>query len=185
MTQVHVGEPRTRVLDRDALQRATRRIAHEIREAHADLDLLLIAGIREGGVDIAGLIARALSEISAQEVAVAALRVDGFRDDRPRVAGADDGRLELLRGHRDVAGSITILVDDVVQTGRTLRAAFDAVASLGRPDAIEAAVMIDRGGREVPVRPNYVGKNLPVPASSWVEIVSGPADEAGVYMVSR
>jgi pyrimidine operon attenuation protein/uracil phosphoribosyltransferase len=79
-----------------------------------------------------------------------------------------------------------ILVDDVIQTGRTMRAAFDAVSSRGRPAAIEMAVLVDRGGREVPVRPNYVGKNLPVGDRDWVEIELTPAPgDDGVYVVRR
>ena len=79
-----------------------------------------------------------------------------------------------------------LLVDDVIQTGRTMRAAFDLVSSRGRPSAIEMAVLVDRGGREVPVRPNHVGRNLPVAAADWVDIRVGPdRGEAGVYLVPR
>jgi len=83
-------------------------------------------------------------------------------------------------------GAVVILVDDVIQTGRTMRAAFDVVSAQGRPAAIEMAVLVDRGGREVPVRPNYVGKNLPVTASEWVEIELGPdPDAGGIFLVPR
>ena len=81
---------------------------------------------------------------------------------------------------------VVILVDDVIQTGRTMRAAFDVVSSQGRPAAIEMAVLVDRGGREVPVRPTYVGKNLPVTGSEWVEIELGPDPEGGgIFLVPR
>ena len=131
-----------------------------------------------------------------------AVDVTGFRDDRPRQPGLEGfwQPLPVTGGRRrpDLApspeGAVVILVDDVIQTGRTMRAAFDAVASQGRPAAIEMAVLVDRGGREVPVRPTYVGKNLPVSGSEWVEIEldagaepgQDPAPEGrGIFLVPR
>ena len=123
-----------------------------------------------------------------------AVDVIGFRDDRPRQPGLDgawQGIVPAPSRHRtdptpSPAGAVVVLVDDVIQTGRTMRAAFDLVSSHGRPAAIEMAVLVDRGGREVPVRPTYVGKNLPVTVSEWVDIELGPdPDEGGIFLVPR
>jgi pyrimidine operon attenuation protein/uracil phosphoribosyltransferase len=173
------GGSGTRVLDWAGMGRVLTRLAHEIVEGHpADLERVVLAGIREGGVGVARGLCAHLREITASEVRLVAVDVSGFRDDRPRQPGVD-GFWQLLPATADgprpdlapsPEGAVVILVDDVIQTGRTMRAAFDAVASQGRPAAIEMAVLVDRGGREVPVRPTYVGKNLPVAASEWVEI---------------
>ncbi|MGA2282307.1 MAG: bifunctional pyr operon transcriptional regulator/uracil phosphoribosyltransferase PyrR [Candidatus Dormibacteria bacterium] len=188
---------RTRVLDWSEVGRVLTRLAHEIVEGHpGDLDRVVIAAIREGGVPVARGLCAHLRAISGNEPTLVALDVSGFRDDRPRQPGLDGSwqriRPEAGRKRSGPApspeGAVVILVDDVIQTGRTMRAAFDAVASQGRPAAIEMGVLVDRGGREVPVRPNYVGKNLPVAASEWVEIAldAGPdPDGRGVFLVPR
>jgi pyrimidine operon attenuation protein/uracil phosphoribosyltransferase len=204
---VERGWTRTRVLDWAGVGRVLTRLAHEIVEGHpGDMERVVLAGIREGGVEVARGLCAHLREISAHGVRLVAVDVSGFRDDRPRQPGVDGfwQHLPVATGSRrsDPAaspeGAIVILVDDVIQTGRTMRAAFDAVASRGRPAAIEMAVLVDRGGREVPVRPTYVGKNLPVSASEWVEIElddgadpgrdpgrdPGP-DSRGIFLVPR
>ena len=111
---------------------------------------------------------------------------------RPDAADPEEGNRAILpvtsrtRPTPSPEGAVVILVDDVIQTGRTMRAAFDVVSSQGRPAAIEMAVLVDRGGREVPVRPTYVGKNLPVTAAEWVEIELGPdPDAGGIFLVPR
>jgi pyrimidine operon attenuation protein/uracil phosphoribosyltransferase len=133
-----------------------------------------------------------LLQISAPEVTLVAVDVSGFRDDRPRQPGLDGAWQGILPATSRTLptpspeGAVVILVDDVIQTGRTMRAAFDVVSSQGRPAAIEMAVLVDRGGREVPVRPTYVGKNLPVTAAEWVEIELGPdPDAGGIFLVLR
>jgi pyrimidine operon attenuation protein/uracil phosphoribosyltransferase len=186
---------RTRVLDAQGVSRTLTRLAHEVVEAHpGDLDRVILAGIREGGVAVAGGLWAHLRDISAPEVGLVAVDVSGFRDDRPRRPGLDgswqgvDPRTGRLRTGPAPSpeGAVVILVDDVIQTGRTMRAAFDVVASHGRPAAIEMAVLVDRGGREVPVRPTYVGKNLPVAVTEWVEIERGAEpDLGGIFLVTR
>jgi pyrimidine operon attenuation protein/uracil phosphoribosyltransferase len=204
MTQVERGATagsggrtwsRTRVLDGQGVGRTLARLAHEIVEGHpGDLDRVVLAGIREGGVAVArGLWAR-LRDVSPPAVRLVAVDVSGFRDDRPRQTGLDGSWQwidPVTGGSRtqpapSPEAAVVILVDDVIQTGRTMRAALDVVSSHGRPAAIEMAVLVDRGGREVPVRPNYVGKNLPVSASEWVEIERG-VDQAGggIFLVPR
>ena len=202
MTQVqraapaHPADPewaRTRVLDGHGISRVLTRLAHEIVEGHpGDMDRVVLAGIREGGVGVARDLCAHLRQISAAEVMLVAVDVSGFRDDRPRQPRLDGTWQGILpdtsRTHPTPSpeGAVVILVDDVIQTGRTMRAAFDVVSAQGRPAAIEMAVLVDRGGREVPVRPNYVGKNLPVTASEWVEIELGPdPDAGGIFLVLR
>ena len=184
---------RTRVLDGHGVSRVLTRLAHEIVEGHpADMDRVVVAGVREGGVGVARDLCAHLRQISAPEVMLVAVDVSGFRDDRPRQPGLDGAWQGILpvtsrtRPTPSPEGAVVILVDDVIQTGRTMRAAFDVVSSQGRPAAIEMAVLVDRGGREVPVRPTYVGKNLPVTAAEWVEIELGSdPDAGGIFLVPR
>lgn len=203
MTQVQRTSPptadpgwsRTRVLDGPGVGRVLTRLAHEIVEGHpGDMERVVLAGIREGGVGVARVLCDHLRAISASAVRLVAVDVSGFRDDRPRQPGLDgawQGILPPATGKRtqptpSPEGSVVILVDDVIQTGRTMRAAFDVVSSQGRPAAIEMAVLVDRGGREVPVRPTYVGKNLPVTASEWVEIDLDPDPAgSGIFLAPR
>jgi pyrimidine operon attenuation protein/uracil phosphoribosyltransferase len=193
MTQAEgVGNDRALVLDGPGVGRVMSRLAHEITERHPeDLDRVVIAGIREGGIAVALSLRDSLRRIGRRDVPLVALDVSGFRDDRPRQpvvlkpSGVESWE-PLDPADASPERSVVILVDDVIQTGRTMRAAFDAVSSRGRPAAIEMAVLVDRGGREVPVRPNYVGKNLPVGDRDWVEIELTPAPgDDGVYVVRR
>jgi pyrimidine operon attenuation protein/uracil phosphoribosyltransferase len=194
--RAHTADPewaRTRVLDGHAVSRVLTRLAHEIVEGHpGDMDRVVLAGIRQGGVGVARELCAHLRRISAPEVTLVAVDVSGFRDDRPRQPGLDGAWQGILppagetRPAPSPEGAVVILVDDVIQTGRTMRAAFDVVSSRGRPASIEMAVLVDRGGREVPVRPTYVGKNLPVTAREWVEIKLGPEpDGGGIFLVPR
>lgn len=182
------GSP-TRVLDATGIDRVLTRLAHEIGERHpGDLERVVIAGVREGGVAVARRLVVQGRGVWGRDLPLVALDVSGFRDDRPRQPGLDGAWQALEPGTPAPSpeGRIVLLVDDVIQTGRTMRAAFDLVSSRGRPAAIEMAVLVDRGGREVPVRPNHVGKNLPVAAADWVEIQLSPAAaEAGVFLVPR
>lgn len=193
------------VLDGQGIDRVLTRLAHEIREHHPeDFARVVIAGIREGGVVVARELALRLGAMWRHDVPLVALDVSGFRDDRPRqpapfrawevLAGdpppghGEAGTRPREQQRRCAAegpdGMVVVLVDDVIQTGRTMRAAFDLVASRGRPAAIEMAVLVDRGGREVPVRPNHVGRNLPVGPADWVEIRFGPGTgEPGIFVV--
>ncbi len=177
-----------RVLDAEAMDRVVTRLAHEIGERHPqDLDRVMIAGIREGGLAVAHLLAARGHEVWGREVPLVAVDVSGFRDDRPREPGMRGAWEAVADGPvPSPAGRVVVLVDDVIQTGRTMRAALDLVMSRGRPAAIEVAVLVDRGGREIPLRPNHVGKNLPVATSDWVEIRLHPqSGEVGVYLVPR
>ncbi len=156
---------RNQVLDRDAVARSIRRMAHEIIERNENLDDLVVVGLQTGGIPFAESIAIALEEIEQTKVPVGKLDVAFYRDDinlRPVLPEATtDVPFDI--GRKDV-----VLVDDVLFTGRTIRAALDALIDQGRPRSIQLAVMVDRGHREVPIRPDFVGKNLPTRSDEMV-----------------
>jgi pyrimidine operon attenuation protein/uracil phosphoribosyltransferase len=146
------------VLDADDVRRAIWRMAHEIVEHNHGLDEVLLVGLQTGGVAFAAALAEALDKIDGTTVPQGTLDVAFHRDDiglRPVLPSA----VTDIPG--DLAGQVVVLVDDVLFTGRTIRAALDAVQTYGRPRAVQLAVMVDRGHRELPIRADYVGKNLP------------------------
>jgi pyrimidine operon attenuation protein/uracil phosphoribosyltransferase len=152
------------VLGADDVRRAVTRIAHEIIERNRGLDGVVLIGIQQGGVWLAEALG---AEITRIDTAIPVGSVDAslYRDDiglRP-VAPAAVSDL-----HFDIDGATVVLVDDVLYTGRTVRAALDAIADYGRPRAVQLAVLVDRGHRELPIRPDYVGKNLPTSADEQV-----------------
>ena len=147
------------VLDAEGIHRAIIRIAHEILEAnHGTKDLVLI-GIRTRGVFLAERLKRQIRAIENVEVPLGTLDITLYRDDLGEI-----GPLPAVRETElpfDLTGKIVVLIDDVLYTGRTIRAALDAVIDFGRPRAIQLAVLIDRGHRELPIKADYVGKNIP------------------------
>jgi pyrimidine operon attenuation protein / uracil phosphoribosyltransferase len=159
--------PRTTVMDADDLRRAVTRIAHEIVERNHGLDGVALVGLQTGGVPLAGRLAEALSEIDGTEVPLGTLDVAFYRDDiglRPVLPEAvTDIRFDLT----DLT---VVLVDDVLFTGRTVRAALNALNDYGRPRAVQLAVMVDRGHRQLPIRPDFVGKNLPTRFDEQVDV---------------
>ena len=164
---------RTRVMDRDDLQRAVWRMAHEIVEANHGVDDVLIIGLQTGGIPVAEALASALTSIEGHEVAVGSLDVAFYRDDiglRPVLPEA----VTDIPGSLD--GRTVVLCDDVLFTGRTIRAALNALSDYGRPRAVQLAVMVDRGHRELPIRPDYVGKNLPTRRDEVVDVHADGVD---------
>lgn len=158
------------VLSAEDLRRAIRRIAHEILENLGDAaeDPFVIMGLQRGGVWIAEALAAEIGVIDpSANVALGAIDVSLNRDDiglRPTVAGS------VSHVPRSLDGIVVILVDDVLYTGRTVRAALDSIIEYGRPRAVRLAVLVDRGHRELPIRPDFVGKNLPTHVSDEVEV---------------
>jgi pyrimidine operon attenuation protein / uracil phosphoribosyltransferase len=157
----------TVVMDAADVHRALVRIAHEVVERNKGTDGLVVVGIHTRGVPLAGRLAAKLTEIEGRPVPTGALDVAMYRDDigmRPPHA-THDTHLPF-----DLAGTVVVLVDDVLYTGRTVRAALDALTDFGRPRAIQLAVLVDRGHRELPLRADYVGKNLPTAADHAVRV---------------
>jgi pyrimidine operon attenuation protein/uracil phosphoribosyltransferase len=160
--------PRTAVMDAAAIRRALRRIAHEIIEANPDLRSIVLAGIPSRGVEIARRIDGFIQEIAKTSVATGVIDVAMHRDDvgtRAQLPMVQESRLPLPLEQRTV-----IIVDDVLFTGRTIRAAMDAISSFGRPARIQLAALVDRGHRELPIRADYIGKNLPTARAEKVRV---------------
>ncbi|MDQ6808155.1 MAG: bifunctional pyr operon transcriptional regulator/uracil phosphoribosyltransferase PyrR, partial [Verrucomicrobiota bacterium] len=160
--------PAAPILDAGAIRRALRRIAHEIIERNPDLGSIILAGIPSRGGELARRIAAYVGEIENAEIATGVIDVAMHRDDvgtRAHLPIVQESRLPLPLENRTV-----IIVDDVLFTGRTCRAALDAISSFGRPARVQLAVLIDRGHRELPIRADYVGKNLPTALADKVRV---------------
>jgi pyrimidine operon attenuation protein/uracil phosphoribosyltransferase len=158
----------TPTMDAEEIRRALRRIAHEIIERNPQLKHVVLAGIPSRGVEIAQRIAALIHEIKKIKVETGVIDVAMHRDDvgtRTELPIVRESKIPLPLEERTV-----IVVDDVLFTGRTVRAAMDAINSFGRPARIQLAVLIDRGHRELPIRPDYVGKNLPTSGSEKVRV---------------
>ena len=173
---------KAQVLDEAALDRALTRIAHEILEKNAGASDVAFVGLRTRGVTLAQRLATKIAQIDGAALPVGTLDITLYRDDLG-LRGAP-----LIRG-TDIPFSIknktVILVDDVLFTGRTVRAALDAIIDLGRPRAIELAIVVDRGHRELPIRPDYVGKNLPTSRDERIQVQLLEVDEVDrVLLVS-
>lgn len=150
-----MAEQKAVILDADGVRRALTRIAFEIIEKNKGVDHLLLAGIKTRGVHLAGRLARKLGEVEGAAPPVIELDVTPWRDDKPHTG------VSLPPPDPRIEGATVVLVDDVLYTGRTARAAMDAIMDMGRPKTIQLAVLIDRGHRELPIRADYVGKNVP------------------------
>jgi pyrimidine operon attenuation protein/uracil phosphoribosyltransferase len=162
------------VLDGPDITRALTRITHEILERNRGSADLLLLGIPTRGVPLARRIAARMSEVEGRDVAAGALDVTMYRDDlRLRPARA----LEHTDIPGDVDDKIVVLIDDVLYSGRTIRAALDALNDLGRPRAVQLAVLVDRGHRELPIRADFVGKNLPTSLAEKVQVRLAELDD--------
>ncbi len=156
------------IMTADEIRRATTRLSHEIVEKQAGTDGLMLIGIQRRGVPLARRIAASILEHEGVEVAVGALDITFYRDDLSMVAQQPIVKgTELPSG---IEGRTIILVDDVLYTGRTIRAAMDALVDFGRPQAIRLAVLVDRGHRELPIRADHVGKNVPTSREELVRV---------------
>lgn len=156
------------VMDAEAIRKAIRRIAHEIVERNPDLSTLVVAGIPTRGVEVARRLVDHIEQIEGVRVDFGIVDVSMHRDDlslRGRPTAIVPTQLPV-----DLDGRVIVLVDDVLFTGRSCRAALDAISSFGRPAQIQYAVLVDRGHRELPIRPDYVGKNLPTERSQKIRV---------------
>jgi pyrimidine operon attenuation protein / uracil phosphoribosyltransferase len=157
-----------RIMTADEIRRATVRLSHEIVEKQAGTDGLLLIGIQRRGVPLARRIAASILENEGAQVPVGALDITFYRDDLSLVAQQPVVKgTELPSG---IDGRTVVLVDDVLYTGRTIRAAMDALVDFGRPQAIRLAVLVDRGHRELPIRADHVGKNVPTSREELVRV---------------
>jgi pyrimidine operon attenuation protein/uracil phosphoribosyltransferase len=163
------------VLAADDVARALKRMAHEILERNRGAGRLVLMGIRTRGVPLAERLAANLAEIEGVAVPQGQLDVTLYRDDYARTGPLPLGRTAFPG---DIDGRVVVLVDDVLYTGRTVRAALDAVVDHGRPAAVQLAVLVDRGHRELPIRADYVGKNLPTSADEEVRVRLSEPDGA-------
>ena len=158
------------VLDEPAIRRALTRIAHEIIEKNKGIDDLLIVGIRTRGIYIANRLAQRIKQIEGKSVPVGELDITLYRDDLTIKTINHEPIVKGLHIEQNIQDQTVILVDDVLYTGRTVRAALDAIIDTGRPSAIQLAVLVDRGHRELPIRADYVGKNIPTSSSEKIVV---------------
>jgi len=159
---------KAKVMDEEAISRALIRIAHEILEKNKGIKDLCLVGIRSRGVYLAHRLAGCISKIENKEIPVGILDITLYRDDLTLIAAQPV--VHKTEIDFDITDKNVVLVDDVLYSGRTIRAALDALMDLGRPKTIQLAVLIDRGHRELPVRPDYVGKNIPTAKNEMVEV---------------
>lgn len=162
------------ILDADAIRRSLVRISHEIVEKNKGVENAVLVGIRTRGVPLAQRLAEQVAEIEGVKVPVGSLDITLYRDDLSTLAYnpiVKETELDF-----DINGKTVILVDDVLFTGRTIRCALDALIDMGRPKAIQLAVLVDRGHRELPIRADYVGKNVPTSTSETVDVTLAEID---------
>ena len=163
------------LMDEMTLKRSLMRISHEILEKNKGTDGLVILGIRRRGKTLAGMIRDNIEKIEGVRVPCGDLDINFYRDDLTRASEQPVLRNTLLEV--PIAGQKVILVDDVLYTGRTVRAGIEAIFSVGRPKEIQLAILIDRGHRELPIRPDFVGKNVPTAKSELIAVHIPPFDD--------
>ena len=171
-----MSEYKATLMDESAVIRALKRISHEILERNNGCDDMCIIGIKRRGVAIAQLIASNIAVIEGKEIDTGVIDITFYRDDiseNPQEPVLHSSQIPF-----DITGKRVILVDDVLYTGRTVRAAMDALMKFGRASSIQLAVLIDRGHRELPIRGDYVGKNIPTSKSERIYVKIPPFDES-------
>ncbi|OIO40074.1 MAG: bifunctional pyr operon transcriptional regulator/uracil phosphoribosyltransferase [Candidatus Omnitrophica bacterium CG1_02_49_10] len=170
---------KAKILDKENIDRVITRIAHEIVEKNKGAGSLALIGIEKRGVNLARRINGKIKEISGDEVPLGVLDITLYRDDL--MGSGEQPTIRKTEIDFDITDKDIVLVDDVLYTGRTIRAAMDALIDLGRPKRIQLAVLIDRGHRELPIRPDYIGKNLPTANDESVQVrleeTDGVSDE--------
>jgi pyrimidine operon attenuation protein/uracil phosphoribosyltransferase len=181
----------TTLLDAEAISRALSRISHEVIEANAEdgLDQVALVGIQTRGAPLASRLRRLIAERGGVELPTGALDITFHRDDvHVRDGRRPPGRQPVVRATSipfSLEGLTVVLVDDVLYTGRTIRAAIDALLDYGRPARVQLAVLVDRGHRELPIRPDYVGKNLPTARTERIKVELVEVDEVDRVLLVR
>jgi pyrimidine operon attenuation protein/uracil phosphoribosyltransferase len=173
------------VMDADRISRALTRIAHEIVERNRGVDNVALVGVRSRGVPLARRIARSLKDITGDDVPTGALDITLYRDDLMRHQVGPQPLVRRTEIPFSIDDRTIILVDDVLYTGRTTRAALDALIDFGRPKAIQLVVLVDRGHRELPIKADYVGKNVPTAREESVQVRLYETDGADEATIDR
>ncbi|HEY5785560.1 MAG TPA: bifunctional pyr operon transcriptional regulator/uracil phosphoribosyltransferase PyrR [Microlunatus sp.] len=181
MPTPEAGDTRV-VMDADQISRACARMAHQILEANRGAEDLMLLGIPTRGVNLADRLAAAMADVEGVSIPTGALDITMYRDDLRRQPTRAVGRTHLPRGIDD---AVIVLVDDVLYSGRTVRAALDALGDIGRPRVVRLAVLVDRGHRQLPIRADHVGKNLPTAASERVRVRLEEVDGVTDVTISR
>ena len=179
-----IGAPMTRskIIDSAGFKRTINRLAHEVVENHKGVENLVIVGIRTRGEFLARRLAATIGEIEGSTVSVGILDITMYRDDlRGKL---DQPHLKSTEILFDISGKVLVLVDDVLFTGRTIRAALNAIMDIGRPSLIELLVLVDRGHREIPIKADFVGKNVPTSSTQEINVKMREVDDDdAVYLV--
>ncbi|WP_156456454.1 bifunctional pyr operon transcriptional regulator/uracil phosphoribosyltransferase PyrR [Abyssisolibacter fermentans] len=174
---------KTVIMDEKAIQRATTRISHEIIENNKGINDVILIGIKTRGIPFAQRIAKKIKSIEGQEVQVLTLDITLYRDDLSEID--DKPVVAVGKFDFDITDKVVVLVDDVLYTGRTVRAALDAIVDNGRPNKVQLAVLIDRGHRELPIRPDYIGKNVPTSKKEIVSVKFVETDEIDTVIINE
>lgn len=179
----HMAEEQHLILDDMAIRRALTRIAHEVLEKNKGVDNCMLIGIRTRGIYLARRVADRIRDIEGVPIPVGEIDITSYRDDRVRLQSVEAA---AKGGSMEIEDKKIILFDDVLYTGRTVRAAMDALIDLGRPQMIQLAVLVDRGHRELPIRPDYVGKNVPTSKAESIEVQLEEVDgKDGVVIIQN
>lgn len=173
---------RTVIMDDNGIDRAITRLAHEIIERNKGIEDIILVGIRTRGIPFANRILEKIKEIEGKSVPVLTLDITLYRDDLTEVSA---GPIINKDFDYDITNKIVVLIDDVLYTGRTVRAAFDALVDKGRPDKVQLGVLIDRGHREFPIRPDFVGKNVPTSIEELVKVRFEEIDDKSEVVIEK
>ncbi|MCP4293858.1 MAG: bifunctional pyr operon transcriptional regulator/uracil phosphoribosyltransferase PyrR [bacterium] len=171
------------IMNSHEMNRAVKRMAHEIIEANKGIDNLVLLGVQRRGVPLAKMLGEAMQQVEGTEVPQGALDITFYRDDLSKLGPAP--QVSSTEMPFDVSEKIVILVDDVLYTGRTVRAALDVIMDWGRPQAIRLAVLVDRGHRELPIRPDFVGKNVPTSSKEIIKVKVADFDDSEEVIVGE
>ncbi len=178
-------EQKAVILDEQAIRRALTRIAHEMIERNKGMKDVILAGIKTRGIHLAKRLAERIEQIEGNPVTVGELDITLYRDDLTKKTDNQDPLVKGADIPADINDKTLIVVDDVLFTGRTVRAAMDALVDVGRPSSIQLAVLVDRGHRELPIRADYIGKNIPTSKAETVMVQLNEVDQNDLVLYTK